>query len=303
MNYIESSNDATGKPLRIYYNDYGTGKPIILIHGWPLSKEMWEYQINDLVNSGHRVIAYDRRGFGESSKPWDGYNYNTLTDDLKALIDQLKLDDITLIGFSMGGGEVVRYFSRHAGKGVSKVVLISSVTPYLLKTDSNPDGVPQTKFDDMLENMSKDRIGFLDDFGKTFFGVTMLSKPLSMPLLEYYRMLCAFASPRATQECAKAFATTDFRNELHKVNVPTLIIHGDDDKTVPITPTAKESAKLIPDNMMIVYQGAPHGLFYTEREKLNADLIAFLHDGLAGVEKINELVMEASYNGLINQQL
>ena len=302
MNYIETNQDATGTPVRIYYTDYRMGKPIILIHGWPLSNDMWEYQINDLVNSGHRVIAYDRRGFGKSSKPWDGYDYDTMTEDLKALIDQLKLEDITLIGFSMGGGEVVRYFSKHAGKGVTKVVLISSITPYMLQTDTNPDGVPQEMFDTMSEKMKQDRIGFIDDFGKTFFGVSMLSKPLSTPLLEYYRMLCSFASPRATQECAKAFATTDFRAEMHTVNVPTLIIHGDEDNTVPITPTGKESAKLIPDNAMLIYEGAPHGLFYTEREKLNADLITFLTEGKAGVEKINEEVSEEKLNSIINQQ-
>ena len=302
MNYIETNQDATSTPVRIYYNDYGVGKPIILIHGWPLSNDMWEYQINDLVNSGHRVIAYDRRGFGKSSKPWDGYDYDTMTDDLKALIDQLKLEDITLIGFSMGGGEVVRYFSKHAGKGVTKVVLISAITPYMLQTDTNPDGVPQEMFDTMSEKMKQDRIGFIDDFGKTFFGVSMLSKPLSTPLLEYYRMLCSFASPRATQECAKAFATTDFREEMHTLNVPTLIIHGDEDNTVPITPTGKESAKLIPDNVMLIYEGAPHGLFYTEREKLNADLITFLTEGKAGVEKINEEVSEEKLNSIISQQ-
>lgn len=289
MNYIESNKDATGTSVRIYYTDYGKGKPVILIHGWPLSNEMWEYQINDLVNSGHRVIAYDRRGFGKSSKPWDGYDYDTMTDDLKSLIDQLKLEDITLIGFSMGGGEVVRYFSKYAGKGVTKVVLISSITPYMLKTESNPDGVPQETFAEMTENMKNDRIGFIDDFGKTFFGVTLMSKPLSTPLLEYYRMLCSFASHRATQECAKAFATTDFRKEMHTVNVPTLIIHGDEDKTVPITPTGKESTKLIPNNAMLIYQGAPHGLFYTEKEKLNKDLGIFLKSGLDGIlNSLNE---------------
>ena len=152
----------------------------------------------------------------------------------------------------MGGGEVVRYFSKHAGKGVTKVVLISSITPYMLKTESNPDGVSKETFADMTEKMKEDRIGFLDDFGKTFFGISMLSKPLSTPLLEYYRMLCSFASARATQECAKAFATTDFRKEMHTVNVPTLIIHGDADKTVPITPTGKESKKIIHDNEKII---------------------------------------------------
>jgi len=276
MNYIHTSNDAAGNPVKICYNDYGVGRPVILISGWPLSKEMWEYQIDDLVNSGHRVIAYDRRGFGKSSQPWDGYDYDTLTDDLHALIEELKLDDITLVGFSMGGGEVVRYFSRHAGKHVSNAVLIGAITPYMLQTDSNPQGVPQDTFDAMAEQIKNDRLNFLNEFGKTFFGVGPLNKPISAPLLEYYRMLGSVASPRATTECAKSFSSTDFRNEMKSVNVPTLIIHGDEDKNVPIDATGKESARAIRDNTFIVYEGAPHGLFYTERKKLNADLVNFL---------------------------
>jgi len=276
MNYIEASTDTAGNPVKINYNDYGVGKPVILISGWPLSKEMWEYQIDDLVNSGHRVIAYDRRGFGKSSQPWDGYDYDTLTDDLKAIIDHLKLEDITLVGFSMGGGEVVRYFSRHGGLHVSSIVLIAAITPYMLKTESNPDGVPQEAFDLIGDQMKNDRINFLDEFGKTFFGMGPLSKTLSTPFLEYYRMLCSVASPRATAECAKAFSSTDFRGEMKSINVPALIIHGDEDKTVPIDATGKQSANVITDNTFIVYEGAPHGLFYTERKKLNADLVNFL---------------------------
>ncbi len=217
MNYIETNNDASGNPVKINYNDYGTGKPIILIHGWPLSGDMWEYQINDLVNSGHRVITYDRRGFGKSSQPWDGYDYDTLTDDLKALIDQLNLEDITLIGFSMGGGEVVRYFSRYGGERVSRVVLISSVTPYMLKTDSNPDGVPQEMFDEMTNKMQEDRIGFLDEFGKTFFGVSMLSKPLSTPLLEYYRMLCSVPHRVQPRNAQKLLPPNHFCQRIHRL--------------------------------------------------------------------------------------
>lgn len=276
MNFIESGKDTTGNAVRIYYNDYGKGKPVILIHGWPLSSAMWEYQLTDLVSSGFRVISYDRRGFGKSSQPWDGYNYDTLADDLKKLIDELKLVDITLVGFSMGGGEVVRYFSRHGGKNVSKAVLISSITPYMLQTESNLGGVPQETFDDMVKGIQHDRIGFLDDFGKTFFDVNRLNKPLSGPLLEYYRMLCSTASHRATVECAKAFAGTDFREEMKSVNVPTLIIHGDADKTVPIDPTGKQSAAAVPSNTFIIYEGAAHGLFYTERKKLNTDLLNFI---------------------------
>ncbi|HEX9151410.1 MAG TPA: alpha/beta hydrolase, partial [Flavobacterium sp.] len=174
-------------------------------------------------------------------------------------------------------GEVVRYFSRHGGKGVSKVVFISSVTPFQLKTDSNPDGIPQDKYDTMAEQIKEDRIGFLDSFGKTFFGVSFISKPVSTPLLDYYRMLGSFASPRATLECAKSFSSTDFRREMALVDVPTLIIHGDEDKTVPIEITSEIATKLIPDNKFIVYEGAPHGLFYIEKDKLNKDLLEFLN--------------------------
>lgn len=263
--------------VKIYLKDYGHGKPVILIHGWPLSNEMWEHQIDALVENNFRVIAYDRRGFGKSSQPWNGYDYDTLADDLKAIIDQLELDEVTLVGFSMGGGEVVRYFSRHGGKNIAKAILISSVTPHLLKTDSNPAGVPQEKYDAMAEQIKEDRISFLDGFGKTFFGVSFISKPVSTPLLDYYRMLGSLASPRATLECAKSFSTTDFSREMASVNVPTLIIHGDEDKTVPIEITSEIATKLIPDNIFIIYDGAPHGLFYVEKEKLNRDLIKFLN--------------------------
>jgi pimeloyl-ACP methyl ester carboxylesterase len=270
--YIE-----TAQNVRLYVKDYGTGKPVILIHGWPLSNEMWEYQIEFLVQNGFRVIAYDRRGFGKSSQPWDGYDYDTLSDDLQEIIEQLELTDATLVGFSMGGGEVVRYFSRHGGKGVTKAALISSVVPYLLKTNDNPDGHPREKSEATAAAIKEDRIAFIDNFGKTFFGVNIINKPLSSALLEYYRNLCSVASPRATLKCAESFSFTDFRDELDFVKVPTLIIHGDDDKIVPIDLTSKKAAEGIRTSTYIVYEGAPHGLFYTEREKLNNDLLNFLN--------------------------
>lgn len=270
--YIETDDN-----VKLYVKDYGKGKPVILIHGWPLSNEMWEYQIDFLVQNNYRVIAYDRRGFGKSSQPWDGYDYDTLTDDLKEIIDQLQLENVTLVGFSMGGGEVVRYFSRYGGKGVTKAALISSIIPFLLKTDNNPDGHPREKSESTAAAIKEDRIGFVDNFGKTFFGINIINKPLSNPLLEYYRMLCSFASPRATLKCAEAFSFTDFRDELHSVNVPTLIIHGNDDKIVPIELTSKKASEIITDNTFIIYDGAPHGLFYTDKDKLNADLLTFLN--------------------------
>lgn len=270
--YIE-----TAPNVKLYVKDYGQGKPVILIHGWPMSNEMWEYQIEALVMNNFRVIAYDRRGFGKSSQPWNGYDYNTLTDDLKSIIDQLKLTDVTLVGFSMGGGEVARYFSRYNGENVTKAVIVSSILPFKLKTADNPDGTPPENNEKTANAIKNDRIGFLDDFGKNFFGVNLLSNPLSTPLLEYYRMLCSFASPHATLECAKSFSTTDFRSEMASINVSTLIIHGDADKIVPIEISSEKAKDMIPDNQYIIYQGAPHGLFYTDREKLNKDLVKFIN--------------------------
>jgi non-heme chloroperoxidase len=280
MNFIETtSKDSAGVSIKLSYTDHGAGKPVILIHGWPLSKEMWEYQCAALVESGLRVITYDRRGFGASCKPWSGYDYGTLTDDLKAVIDYLKLEDATLVGFSMGGGEVVRYFSKYGGAKVSKAVLISSIAPYMLKTENNPNGVPQEQFDKMEEQIKDDRIAFLDDFGKTFFGINLVNRPVSTPLLDYYRMLASVASSRATLQCLKSFSTTDLRSEMKSIKLPTLIIHGDSDKTVPIDTAGKEAAKMIPNNQFIIYEGAPHGLFYTEKEKLNKDLVGFISNG------------------------
>jgi non-heme chloroperoxidase len=280
MEFLKINKGAENE-VRIHYQDCGKGKPVVLIHGWPLSHEMWEYQVEDLVNAGYRVITYDRRGFGQSSKPYDNYTYDILTDDLKALMDYLGLQDVTLVGFSMGGGEVARYFSKYGGSRVSKVVLISSILPYLLQTDDNPEGVDESVFKEMLMKMKNDRIGFLESFGKQFFGINLVNKPVSTPLMEYYRMLGSVASPKATVECAKAFSQTDFRSELGAIQVPTLIIHGTDDRTVPIEASSYRTAQLIKGSRYIQYEGAPHGLFYTDREKLNDDLIAFIKEPTA----------------------
>ena len=270
--YIETATN-----VKIHIKDYGQGKPVILIHGWPLSNEMWEYQIENLVTNNFRVIAYDRRGFGKSSQPWNGYDYDTLTDDLQQIIEQLKLENATLVGFSMGGGEVVRYLSRYSGKGVSKIILVSSITPFRLKTEENPDGKSMEEGKKTADAIKDDRIGFLNDFGKNFFGISLVSKPLSTPLLEYYRMLCSVASPHATLECAKSFSTTDFRQEMINIDIPTLIIHGDNDKIVPIESSSEKSAKLIRNSKFIVYEDAPHGLFYTHKERLNTDIVEFIN--------------------------
>jgi non-heme chloroperoxidase len=276
MKYITTTDKQSGEEVKLAYSDYGKGRPVVLIHGWPLSREMWEYQLAALVDSGHRVVKYDRRGFGKSSKPWSGYDYDTLAGDLNAIMEQLNLKDATLVGFSMGGGEVARYLSRYGDKRVSGVVLISSILPYMLKTNDNPDAVDPAVFEGMMKKMKEDRIAFLDDFGKSFFGVSLISHPVSGPMLEYYRMLASFATAQSTQQCAISFSSTDFRNDIASIKVPALVIHGDADQTVPIEASSERLAALLPDAQYIVYEDAPHGLFYTHRERLNNDLVQFI---------------------------
>ncbi len=274
MSYIKSSNGI--EDINIYYEEYGKGKPVILIHGWPLDHQMWEYQVADIVNSGHRVIAYDRRGFGKSDKPWNNNNYDAYADDLKAIIDQLNLLEVTLIGFSMGGGEIARYVAKYGSSKIAKVAFIASVVPYLLKTDDNPDGVPQEAFDGFIDNIREDRPAFLAEFGKSFYGVGFLNKPVSQQILDWTQNLALQATSKATEDCVVAFSSTDFRNDVKSIQVPTLIIHGDADETVPIAPTGQHAAELMPHAEFKIYQGAPHGLFITDKDQLNEDLIEFL---------------------------
>jgi pimeloyl-ACP methyl ester carboxylesterase len=286
MSYIKVGTDQAGEDINLFYQDLGTGTPVVLIHGWPLSSAMWDYQLAELPKHNMRVIAYDRRGFGKSSQPWDGYNYDTLADDLKTVLDTLDLQNVTLVGMSMGGGEVARYMGRHGGARVSKVAFVSAVTPYLLKTEDNPDGVDQSVFDDILDGLNKDRADFLQTFGKQFYGVNLLSHPVSQAHLDGDFARAYVASQRATVECAKAFAMTDFRDDLPQINVPTLIIHGDADKTVPIESSGELTANALPNAQYIVYEGAPHGLFYTEKDRLTEDLIAFVQEGVTVREPV-----------------
>jgi non-heme chloroperoxidase len=276
MNLIKVGSDAAGKPIEINYVDYGQGNPVVLIHGWPLDLQSWEFQLAELPLHGVRVVAYDRRGFGKSSKPWDGYNYDQFADDLKAVLDELNLQNVTLVGFSMGGGEVARYMSRHQGARVSKVVFISAVTPYLLKTEDNPEGVDKSTFDDMLKNIGKDRPDFLATFNKGFYGVGPISHPVSQPTLDWSQSIALQATPRATTECVKAFSATDFRQDLKSIKVPALFIHGDADKTVPFDNSAKRAVELVPGAQLVVYEGEAHGLNVTAADRLNRDLLTFL---------------------------
>ncbi len=276
MNLVKVGQDAHGNSIVLNYVDYGQGSPVVLIHGWPLSGASWEYQLAELPLHGVRAIAYDRRGFGQSSKPWDGYDYDTLADDLKALLDHLDLQDVTLVGFSMGGGEVARYMSRHRGARVSKVVFVSAVVPFMLKTDNNPSGVDKSTFDDMIQNLGKDRFGFLSDFGKKFYGQGLLSHPVSEGVLNWTAMLAFPASPRATSQCVKAFGETDFRQDMNAINVPTLFIYGSSDDIVPPATGAEAAAKLVPNAQLVAYDGEPHGLLITAKDRLNRDLLTFV---------------------------
>lgn len=271
MGYITTRDNT-----KLYVKDWGQGRPVILLHGWPLSADSWDDQALAIAGAGFRAIAYDRRGFGRSDQPWDGYNYDTLADDLAAVVEETGATDATIVGFSMGGGEVARYMSRHGGKNVAQAVLISSVVPYMLQTADNPDGVPQATFDQMTEGMKQDRAHFFAGFFKDFYGVGFVSQPVSDEVLAWSRSVSMQASLKATLDCAAAFATTDFRPDLASFSVPTLIIHGTDDKTVPIDATSRAAARGIPQSKLIEYDGAPHGLFATHKERLTSDLLAFL---------------------------
>jgi non-heme chloroperoxidase len=274
MPFIKASQST--RDLHLFYSDFGSGEPVILIHGWPLSSESWEYTAPVLVQNGYRVIAYDRRGFGKSGHTGDSYDYDTLASDLNDIITELNLTGVTLVGFSMGGGEVIRYMTKYGTDKVKKFALVSSIIPYVLKTDDNPDGVPQEKFDEFKEKLKTDRPAFLEDFGKQFYGVNLISHPVSTPFLMWSQMLALQACPRATLACLDSFSQTDFRSELPNISVPGLIIHGDADKTVPIETSSYQSAKLLPNAKMIVYEGEPHGLTATKMQDFNNDLLSFI---------------------------
>lgn len=272
MSYAEA-RDGT----KLHVKDMGSGEPVVLIHGWPLTGDMFEYQTLALLEAGFRVITYDRRGFGQSGHPATGYDYDTFADDLAAVLETCKLERANLVGFSMGGGEIARYLSRHGSARVARAVLIGAVVPYLLKTDDNPDGADASVFEDMKAQIREDRFAFLKTFSKAFYGVGWVKKPVSDALLDWTFILAIMAGPKATVECVNAFGTTDFRPDLPSFGgVPTLIIHGTEDKTVPIDPSARAAARGIPHARLIEYEGEAHGLFATAPDRLNHDLISFL---------------------------
>jgi len=275
MPFFDKPNN---QDISIYYEDYGSGKPVVLIHGWPLSQKAWEAQVYALVDAGYRAISYDRRGFGLSSSPWDGYDYSTLASDLRDLILHLDLKDVTIVGFSMGGGEVVRYFTEFGSDRVSKAALISSIIPLVAKKEDNPDGVPQKDIDGILEAVKTNRVAFLKDFHKNFYNFDDLKgDKITQAQLDYDFIIASYASPVATLKAAEAWAGTDFRPELSNVNVPTLIIHGNADNIVPIQTSGDQAAKGIANNEYHVIENGPHGVLATHTQEVNKKLVNFLN--------------------------
>ncbi|MGY4386223.1 non-heme chloroperoxidase [Pedobacter sp. UYP24] len=275
MPYIKKNSENTNS-VNIYFEDIGRGKPVVLIHGWPVSHEMWEYQVNALVEAGYRCISYDRRGFGQSDKPWDNYDYDTLADDLHEVLLALNLTDVTLVGFSMGGGEVVRYLGRYGSSRVTKAVLVSTVVPLLLKTEDHEEGVPLEVFDGMVANLHNDRPAFLKEFGKGFFSEGVLNKPVSEEIQHWMWNLAMVASPRATTQCVRSFSETDFRTDLSTIMIPVMIVHGNDDKIVPIGATSELTSLQLPNAAYYRIEGGPHGLFITHKAELNQLMINFI---------------------------
>lgn len=264
--------------IDLYYEDHGMGKPIVLIHGWPLSSASWEKQVPGLLDAGYRVIAYDRRGFGYSSKPAGGYNYDVMAEDLHKIMSILNLHEATLVGFSMGGGEVARYLGKYGSDRVSKAVFISAVTPCLLKKPDNPEGVEGSTFDTMKQAIMMDRPAFLTKFFNDFYDVDMYKdKRVSNEVLWLSWYTGAMASPAGTIECITAWGT-DFRDELRRIDVPTLVLHGDADRICPPAACGKRMPDFVKDCKLVMIPGGPHGMNWTHPEEINRELISFVRE-------------------------
>ena len=260
----------------IYYKDWGSGQPVLFSHGWPLTADAWEAQMVFMASNGYRAIGHDRRGHGRSSQPWDGNEMDTYADDLATLIETLDLRDIVLVGHSTGGGEVTRYVGRHGTSRVAKVVLVGAVPPLMLKTDANPGGLPIDVFDGIRAGTATDRSQFFKDLTTPFFGANRPGAKVSQGQRDAFWFQGMMGGLKNELDCIKAFSETDFTEDLKKFDVPTLIIHGDDDQIVPIGASAYESAKLVKDAVLKVYPGGDHALADTHRDQLNADLLAFI---------------------------
>lgn len=267
-----------GSPTTLHYQDVGTGSPVVLIHGWPLSHRSWEAQVPALVEAGHRVVAYDRRGFGDSDQPWEGYDYDTFAADLHALLTSLDLRGVTLVGFSMGGGEVARYLARYGSERIRAAVFAAAVPPYLYKSGDNPDGgLDDATISGFEDGVRTDRLAFLEEFTTNFFSVDG-ELAVSRDQQAYAKQIASLASPKGTLDCIAAFGRTDFRSDIAKIDVPTLVIHGDSDAIVPFEVSGKRTAKDIPGAQLALIPGAPHGLNASHPREFNQALLGFLRD-------------------------
>ena len=275
MPYVTVGKE-NGANIDIYYEDHGSGKPIILIHGYPLSGASWEKQLPVLLSAGYRVITYDRRGFGKSSQPAEGYNYDTFAADLREVITQRKFQDVTLVGFSMGGGEIARYFGKYGSEGVSKAVFIGAVPPFLLKTADNSEGVDGSVFEGIKKAVTADRYAFFTDFFKNFYNTDQyLGKRVSEHVVHASWNIAAGASAAASLACVPTWLE-DFREDLKRIDVPALVIHGDDDRIVPLSAAGQRTAKLVKGAKLVVIKGGPHCITWTHADEVNAALLNFL---------------------------
>jgi non-heme chloroperoxidase len=275
MPYVTVGKENSGN-IELHYEDHGTGKPIVLIHGYPLNGASWEKQVPALLDAGHRVIVYDRRGFGRSSQPTTGYNYDTFASDLHHLVTKLELGDFALAGFSMGGGEVARYIGKYGSQGVSKAVILSGVPPFLLKTADNPEGVDASVFEGIEKAVAADRYAFFTEFFKNFYNTdVLLGKRVSDQAVHASWNVAAGASATASLACVPTWHE-DFRNDLARIDVPTLVMHGDADRILPISASGQRTARLIKGARMVVVEGGPHCITWTHSEIVNKELVAFL---------------------------
>jgi len=275
MPYITVGKENSGE-IELYYEDHGTGAPVVLIHGWPLSGASWEKQVPALLDAGYRVITYDRRGFGRSSKPAKGYDYDTLASDLDKVLTALNLNDAFIVGFSMGGGEVARYLGTVGSRRVSRAAFVSSIPPFLLKTPDNPEGIDGSVFEGIRTGIIADRLAFLTSFFNNFYNTDVfLGKIISEEAVRQSWNVAAGASPIGTLSCVTAWLT-DFRKDLAKITIPTLIVHGDSDRICPIEATGKRIHPAIPSSQLVVIRGGPHGLNWTHADQLNEALLDFL---------------------------
>jgi non-heme chloroperoxidase len=275
MQYVRVGKENSTN-IELYYEDHGSGQPVVLIHGYPLSGASWEMQVPVLLDAGYRVITYDRRGFGKSSQPTEGYTYNTFANDLHELITQLKLEDFALVGFSMGGGEIARYLGTYGSNGVSKAVIIGGVPPFLLKTDDNPEGVDASVFEGIKKAVVADRYAFFTEFFKNFYNSDpLLGNRVSKDVMHASWNVAASASATASLACVSTWIE-DFRKDVARIDVPTLVIHGDDDRIVPLSAAGQRTAKLIKGARLFVVKGGPHAITWTHAEEVNAELLSFL---------------------------